>query len=195
MTDYRILVLTTIGSVVFILPHLALAQGFVPLTKIPEYTGTTDIGSFFNAAFRLGLIIAATLAVVMITLGGIEYMTTDSISKKSGGREKIQNAIIGLLIALLIWIILSTINPNLLKFNFKVPKPNGDNSALPGGGLPEGGSGGANFDIDAANQQDSAEEQAARNAQLEAVRLRCPYTDTVGRALCRSTAQGDGITQ
>jgi hypothetical protein len=51
-------------------------------------------------------------------------MTTESISGKSGAKERIKNAIIGLLIALLIWIILNTINPNLLKFNFNLPQRN-----------------------------------------------------------------------
>lgn len=123
------LLLVSIG--ILSLPHLLFAQnGFVPLTNIPGVTDTTNIGDFFNAAFRLGLIVATILAVVMISLGGIEYMTTESITGKSGAKDRIQDAVIGLLIALLIWIILNTINPNLLKFNFILQKNSTDTSQV-----------------------------------------------------------------
>lgn len=131
MKNCRVIIFSVIGIGFLLIPQLLFAQGgFAPLSNIPGVTDQTNIGDFFNAAFRLGLVVAATLAVVMITLGGIEYMTTDSISKKSGGREKIQNAVIGLLIALLTWIILDTINPNLRSFNFNAPRTNVDTSQV-----------------------------------------------------------------
>lgn len=110
-------------TLLLILPLFVFAQEtFVPLTKggIPGIQTGTSFSGFLNATFKLGLAVAATLAVVMITIGGLQYMSTDSISGKTEGRDKIQNAVIGLLIALLIWIILFTINPNLLKLDFKV---------------------------------------------------------------------------
>jgi membrane-bound lytic murein transglycosylase B len=51
----------------------------------------------------------------MIVMGGIEYMTTELISSKEAGKERIRNAIFGLLLALGAWTILNTINPNILK--------------------------------------------------------------------------------
>lgn len=112
-------------------PLITFAQeAFVPLTGIPGVTSTTtDFDTFLNGIFNIGLAIAATLAVVMITIGGLQYMTTDSISNKSEGKDKIQNAVIGLLIALLIFIILFTINPNLLKFDITITPPPDKNEA------------------------------------------------------------------
>ena len=52
--------------------------------------------------------------MVMIVIGGIEYMTSELVSSKKAGIERITNAILGLLIALTAFLILNTINPNLL---------------------------------------------------------------------------------
>jgi hypothetical protein len=133
------ILLFTLCVVFLFLPLLTSAQeAFVSLTKggipgIPEEIGSNfKLGDFLNASFKLGLAVAATLAVIMITIGGLQYMTTDSIYGKTEGRDKIQDAITGLLIALLIWLILFTINPNLLNFDIKIPRPeNFDTSAFP----------------------------------------------------------------
>jgi hypothetical protein len=52
--------------------------------------------------------------MVMIVMGGIQYMTSDLISSKEAGKEQITHAILGLLLALGAFIILNTINPKLL---------------------------------------------------------------------------------
>ena len=118
-----VLFLTLFFGFLLLFPLFVYAQDtFVPLTEggIPGVKTGTSFSGFLNAAFKLGLAAAATLAVVMITIGGLQYMTTDSIYNKTEGKEKIQDAIIGLLIALLIWLILFTINPNLLKFDINI---------------------------------------------------------------------------
>lgn len=117
------LILVFVG-IFIIIPSAIFAQQetFVPLSPIPGISGPISFNSFLNTAFKIGLAAVAVFAVVWITYGGLEYMTTDSITGKSTGRERIQNAIIGLLIALLIWVILYTINPNLLNFDIRVSK-------------------------------------------------------------------------
>ncbi len=121
----RLLFLSLVLSMTLLLflPIFVYAkETFIPLTNggIPGIQSGTSFNDFLNATFKLGLAVAATLAVVMITIGGLQYMTTDSIFDKSEGKEKIQNAVVGLLIALLIWLILFTINPNLLKFDINI---------------------------------------------------------------------------
>jgi hypothetical protein len=56
----------------------------------------------------------------MIVIGGVQYLSTDAISGKNEGRKKIENALGGLLLAILAWLILNTINPELL--NIKIGK-------------------------------------------------------------------------
>lgn len=75
-----------------------------------------DLGKFLNQAFQFGLAIAAALAVVMIVWGGVEIMLSESVFTKSEGKKRIQDAIWGLLLALVSWLILWTINPDLLIF-------------------------------------------------------------------------------
>lgn len=115
----------TLLSILLFIPIFTFAQetAFIPLTEIPGVTDTGSFNTFLNGAFKLGLAIAVTLAVVMITIGGFQYMASESIFAKGAGRERIQNALIGLLIALLIWLILFTINPRLLEFDINVKKP------------------------------------------------------------------------
>ncbi|MCM2338940.1 MAG: lytic murein transglycosylase [Burkholderiales bacterium] len=71
-------------------------------------------GKYLNIIIKLIIGISAVLAMVMITMGGIEYMTSELVSEKSAGKDTIQNAILGLLIALGSYLILNTINPQLL---------------------------------------------------------------------------------
>lgn len=84
--------------------------------EITEFDPTQDnnLGVYLNMMFRLFLGICAVLAVIMIVMGGIEYMTTELISNKEAGKERITHAIFGLLLAFGAWTLLNTINPNLL---------------------------------------------------------------------------------
>lgn len=76
-----------------------------------------NLGSYLDGIFKLALGIATGLAVVMIVIGGVEYMGSESIFKKDAGREKIQDALWGLLLALGAFLLLQTINPALVRFD------------------------------------------------------------------------------
>jgi hypothetical protein len=76
-----------------------------------------DLKTFLRQAFQFGLALAAALAVIMIVWGGVEVMLSESVYKKGDGKKKIQDAIWGLLLALVSWLILYTINPEILNFN------------------------------------------------------------------------------
>ena len=79
----------------------------------------TNLSSYLNPMITVFIGICAVLAVVMILFGGIEYMTSELISSKEAGKERIRNALLGLLLALGAWTILYTINPNLLNSDIK----------------------------------------------------------------------------
>jgi hypothetical protein len=78
------------------------------------------LGKYLNIMINLVIGISAVLAVVMIVIGGVEYMTSELISGKEAGRERITNAILGLLIALGAYVLLATINPKLLDTNITI---------------------------------------------------------------------------
>ena len=87
----------------------------------------SDVSKFLPAVFQLGIGIAGILAVIYIIVGGIQYLSSDAINNKSAGRERIQNALWGLLLAISAYAILSTINPNLVNLNLSI-------AVLPQGG-------------------------------------------------------------
>jgi len=79
------------------------------LTKAPN-----NIGEYFNIIFLIAIGVCAVLAVIMIVIGGIQYMGDESIFGKTEAKSKITAAILGLLIALGAYALLNTLNPALL---------------------------------------------------------------------------------
>lgn len=103
----------------FVIPLITFGQegGFKPLEPLPFIRdGGNDLGSYLEGIFKFLLSISVLFAVVMVTWGGVLYITTDAIGGKSEGKKKITQAILGLLLALVSWLILNTINPDLLNF-------------------------------------------------------------------------------
>ena len=78
------------------------------------------LGKYLNLMIKVIIGLSPVMAVVMIVIGGMEYMTSELISSKEAGKEKIRNALLGLLIALGAYALLFTINPNLLRTDVKI---------------------------------------------------------------------------
>ncbi len=83
------------------------------LAPLPGFSNSPDLGEFLKALFTILIVIAGILALIMIIVGAMTYMTSDAFGKKEDGRQFIMNAILGLILALSAWIILNTINPDL----------------------------------------------------------------------------------
>jgi len=75
-----------------------------------------SLADFLGNVFSFGIAAAVVLALIMIIWGGIEYMTTDSWQNKDDGKKRIQDALLGLGLALISYLILFTINPCLVDF-------------------------------------------------------------------------------
>jgi len=71
---------------------------------------------YLGFVFDFGIAIAVTLAFIMLIYGGIMKMTTDSWQGQDTAKTIIENAISGLGLALISWVLLNTINPNLVNF-------------------------------------------------------------------------------
>ena len=80
----------------------------------------TNIGDYFNKIIKIAIGLCGTLAVIMIVLGGIQYMGDESVFGKTEAKSKITAAILGLLIALGSYALLNTVNPTLLGGNIKI---------------------------------------------------------------------------
>lgn len=131
----KIIILLMAVLIFSITSSLVTAQlEYTPLTPIP---GTTQgdcsvddqgriikpdeckvpVTSYIPNIFTLLIGLAGVLAVLMIVIGGVQYLSTDAISGKSEAKERITNAILGLLLAIGAFVILNTINPDALKFD------------------------------------------------------------------------------
>ena len=82
-----------------------------PLTK------DVTIEKYLTWAFRFTLALAGFLAVMMIVIGGVEYIISGANEgMRSEAHKRISNAIYGLILALVSYLVLYTINPNLVDF-------------------------------------------------------------------------------
>ena len=86
-------------------------------------------GEYALAIIRIVIGLMGVLAVIMIVFGGIQYMISSSGGEKAGGKERMTNAIYGLLLALSSYLILNTINPNLVDLKITVPGGSLENSS------------------------------------------------------------------
>lgn len=165
------IIITLFGLLYAATPVLAQQADYQLLAPIPlkgagspETKQTNASGDYLKGIFMLAIAIAGGLAVVMIIFGGIEYMTSETLPGKKDGRERITNAIWGLMLAIGAWLILNTINPKLTDFNFTVSAPAGattgtsgtigSSGTLSGGGLGNelAGNGGAPLSNQAAKK-------------------------------------------
>ena len=102
----------------------------------------TTLEKYLPGMFKLAIGLAAAFAVLMIVIGGFQYMSTDALQKKEDGKNRIWNSIKGLVLVIGAWLILNTINPNLLTLNLNIESVNIKPAAGGSGSITPGGSGG-----------------------------------------------------
>lgn len=110
----------TLFVILFIAPFLVGAATYNLLEPLPGYSSgavsadNAGIQKYIQNGYNYALGLAIALSVLMMVIGGVEYtMTFASESKKGEAKARIDNAVTGLLIALLSYVVLYTINPNL----------------------------------------------------------------------------------
>jgi len=106
------------------------ADEYELLVSLPNMEKGTapGLGDYLTNMFYIGIGIAGILAVIMIMIGGLQYMTTEAITGKSSAKARINNAIFGLILALASFLLLKTINtdftsPSLAIEPVKKPAP------------------------------------------------------------------------
>jgi len=101
-------------------PTITLFAGdFVPLSvDLPSGATTGGIFGLLNYLFTITIGVVAILAVIMLTIGGFKYMTSESVFNLGNAKEQMTNAIVGLLIVLVAVLFLEYINPDIVEFNF-----------------------------------------------------------------------------
>lgn len=108
---------------IFALP--AYAAPYTPLVQIPGLGNEVTISSYLIGMYNFLLSIVGIVAVLMLILGGMRYISAAGNSSAIGdAKSMIESAIFGLLLALVSWLFVSTINPDILYLNNPdMPKP------------------------------------------------------------------------
>ncbi len=100
---------------------------YTVLTPLPGTTkdggNTTDFATYLPGLFNLSIGIAVALAFVMLSFGGFTYMTSDAIQGKADGRKYIEDALWGLILVIIAYALLYTINPQILEFDLNITRP------------------------------------------------------------------------
>lgn len=108
-------------SILLILVIFSIAASSDAATSVTAGSGVIKLpaegqfAEFIKRLFPAILTTAAILAVVMIIIAGFQWVTAyGNTSKIEDARDRIFNAIIGLILAFAAWLILNTINPALV---------------------------------------------------------------------------------
>ncbi|MFI5260258.1 MAG: pilin [Candidatus Paceibacteria bacterium] len=130
----------------------ASGSGFTALAPIPGLTdqsatsviNSSSLASFFNNLYKYLIGLAATLAVIEIIWGGLQYATTESVGNKEEGKNRIQQAIFGLVLVLSPVLVFSIINPSILNLSLNLPSLNLNTPVVTTGGAGTGNTTAAN---------------------------------------------------
>lgn len=71
------------------------------------------IGTYFSAVYRWLLGASLTVAIVMVMIGGIQYVISAGRGDVSEAKQRITNAVVGFVLLLSTYVILYTVNPEL----------------------------------------------------------------------------------
>lgn len=97
-----------------------------PLPTTPGNLSNTPASQtpsgYIATLFRLGVGVAAGLAVLMIAGNGLRYMMSDVVTSKSAAKDGIRNAVWGLVIALSAYLILNTIGSQYTRTGLTAPR-------------------------------------------------------------------------
>lgn len=89
-----------------------------------EQVSPSGFSDYLQRIISVSIGLTAALAVLMLIIGGLQYIFSSvSETAKKDAKERITNAIVGVLIALSGYLILNTINPDLLKLGLPEVKP------------------------------------------------------------------------
>ena len=103
-----------------------LTTKFVPLADLNASGGSRLAGlyasgtlaDYLNKIFQFAIVIGAIAAVLRLMYAGYLYMgSADMWSNKRRAKEVIGDVTLGLLLLLTVWLILSQINPDILKLD------------------------------------------------------------------------------
>jgi len=102
-------------------PVAYASTNYAPLSgPLPLVPANPSIADVLNAVLGWSVGLAAILAVIMLAVGGFNYMTSESVFKTGDAKEKITNALFGLLVVLGAVFFLTYINGSIGTINLNL---------------------------------------------------------------------------
>ena len=152
---------------VFIFPFLIVSAApnlkYDPMETLPGFAKTADFSVFISNLYKFGIWTVGICALIMIVIGGYMYAASGgnnaSMEKAKGF---ITDALVGLILALLAYLILYIINPKLIEIKSLQPAPTSITTTTPTGGpvstggITCTGSGGSCSQVDSAINSNSS---------------------------------------
>ena len=90
---------------------------YTPMEEIPGYGKPKDFPTYIITVYKFGIWAAGIAALLMIMIGGYMYLTSAGNTASMGkAKEYITDAIVGLILVMISWLILYIINPDLVSF-------------------------------------------------------------------------------
>ena len=114
-----------VAALFLLFTNFASAESFSTLSDLPGLQAGSQaptLGAFVNVIFKMAIGLGSVIAVLMIVIGGFQYLSTDMFQTKGAAKERITNALLGLGLLLTSFLILQTINPELVKLDVEIMK-------------------------------------------------------------------------
>ncbi|MFZ2188473.1 MAG: transglycosylase SLT domain-containing protein [Candidatus Moraniibacteriota bacterium] len=115
----QISIFSVISFLLIFLPKIAAAASkpfdYSPMEEIPGFGRPASYEAYILAVYKFGLWTVGISAILMISIGAFMYITSAGNTSSMGkAKEIIFDAIAGVILALTSYVLLYTINPNLL---------------------------------------------------------------------------------
>ncbi|MFH1089747.1 MAG: M15 family metallopeptidase [Candidatus Uhrbacteria bacterium] len=109
-----------LGSTTYEKPVLSVNIPTVSFSEVISENGYLEInwlGEYINGLYQFLLSIGGIFAVLMIMIGGIQYVISRGGGEMSEAKKRMTNALTGLVLLFSVFIILSTVSPGLISFD------------------------------------------------------------------------------
>jgi len=114
---YKFVRLVLLSLLPFVAPMAVCAGSYVAREAIPGSPRRNNFIQYLGDLYGFGIAVAAILAIFMISFGAFVYIVSSAgnSAKMGNAKDMIFNAIYGLIIALIAYLILFVVNPDLVR--------------------------------------------------------------------------------
>ncbi|MFA5926095.1 MAG: hypothetical protein WC831_04125 [Parcubacteria group bacterium] len=119
------------------------SSSYLNQEKIPGFGQTSDFPTYLKQIINFGFAVIGIMAMFMLMIGAYQYlMAAGNIAKEENAKTTVSSALSGLILGLIAYVLLQTINPDLVAFKLDALKiGSSGTSNVSGTGSGGGGAG------------------------------------------------------